>query len=501
MRARRRVERAFEEWAAKRGMLPSDDGAVDLWRDRIKIVLQGREDHLRRPDPTLWRSGDVHRLLIDHLVPQQTDAWGLAEHGVDTVREYLRFLDDTGRLHPGSTRVVTLLRELDRAASKFGAAMADSSRFRLAKRVWTAMRGDGLDIDSDTAEIDRWAERFSALDAQGRRRVLGELMDHDPRFETAPLVINGGQVAMLTPGMPPDKTLVWPGLAPCDCGCADAVSAPAPELPARTELTVAVAASETLRRLSALAEWVGEQGRPVDRHGELPRKDVAAMADEVGVPGVGAKRLRDVPALATLWDLAHELDVLSLRHTRVIRGETAPVVRAALRSDGVPGQALDLWDEVFDELVHPDSDAATPEQEQLRDWMQPWVPHMLGKLYREFAAREFVDVMWLVDEVVAERTENGVSEGELLDTLAVTTLLRGLSVLDELGAVEVDDPVVSDDVSPARAAALQVVGMAPWMLSPPDRLRVRLTDLGRRGVYLRLARENGLEPVVGAASV
>jgi hypothetical protein len=215
---------------------------------------------------------------------------------------------------------------------------------------------------------------------------------------------------------------------------------------------------------------------------------------------VGAKRLREVPALATLWDLALEFGVLSLRHTRVIQGETAPVVRAVLRCDGVPGQALDLWDEVFDELVHPDSDAVTPEQERLRDWARPWTPHLLGKLYREFAGGEFVDAGRLIDEVIAERTENGPAGGELLDALAATTLLRGLSVLEELGAVEIDVPSRQDE---APTAALQVVGMAPWALSPPKGLRVRLTDLGRRSVHRRLADEHGLDtsPVASAASV
>lgn len=443
---------------------------MELRRDRIGILLQGREDYLRRPDPTLWRSGDVHRLLIDHLPARQTDAWGLAEHAVDTVREFLRFLDGSGRLHPGSTRIVTLLKELDRVGGKFGAAMADTSRYRLAKRVWTAMREDGLSFDSDVAEIDRWAERFSALDAQGRRRVLGELMDQDPRYASGCLVVHGSQVAMLMPGVPPDKSLVWPDLVPCDCGCADVALAPPPVLPADTELVAAVAGSELLRRLSVLAEWMGDGGRPVDRHGELSRKDVPAAAAAVGVPDQRARPLRDVPALAMLWDLALELGVLSLCHARVIPGDTLPTLRAVLRRDAALEQALDLWDEVFDEVVDPDADAATPEQEQLREWMQPWTPHMLGNLYREFPDSEFADVGKLMDGVIAERAGNRPAGDELLDALARSVLLRGMSVLAELGAVEVDG------------------------------LRVRLTGLGQRIVYKRLASEHGVEvpPVVSA---
>lgn len=97
------------------------------------------------------------------------------------VREFLRFLDETGQLHPASTRAATLLKELDRLAPRFPAVMADSSRWRLVKRVFTAMMADGVPVDDD-AKIDRWAERFSALGPADRRFVLGELMAERSRL-------------------------------------------------------------------------------------------------------------------------------------------------------------------------------------------------------------------------------------------------------------------------------------------------------------------------------
>jgi hypothetical protein len=264
----------------------------------------------------------------------------------------------------------------------------------------------------------------------------------------------------------------------------------------------AVAGSETLRWLATLAEWVGVGGRPVDRHGELSRKDVPAAAEAVGVPDLSARPLREVPALTALWDLAIELDVLSLRHARVIPGDTLPTVQAALRREAVPEQALDLWDEVFDELVHPGADTATPEQEKLRDWAQPWTPHLLGNLCREFPDGEFVDAGKLIDGVIAERAGDHPPGGELLDALATSVLLRSLSVLAELGAVEVDAPSQVDEMPRNATAAAQVVGMPLWAVSSPEGLRVRLTSLGQRSVYKRLAGEHTAEkpPVAGAAS-
>ena len=172
----------FTDWAHAQGKVPV--GQSDRWRDRIAVLLQARANHLDRPDPTRWRSGDVHELLVTYVAPRQVDVWNLAEQGLATVRDYLLFLDATDRLHPASTRVATLLKEVDRLASKYPAAMADTSRWRLAKRVFTAILADGIPLDAEPAVLDAWARRFSARDAAGRREVLGELMDQHPEYAT-----------------------------------------------------------------------------------------------------------------------------------------------------------------------------------------------------------------------------------------------------------------------------------------------------------------------------
>jgi hypothetical protein len=179
-----------------------------------------------------------------------------------------------------------------------------------------------------------------------------------------------------------------------------------------------------------------------------------------------------------------------------------PTVQAALRREAVPEQALDLWDEVFDEMVHPGADAVTPEQEKLRDWMQPWTPHLLGNLCQEFPDGEFADAGKLIDSVIAERAGDHPPGGELLDALATSVLLRSLSVLAELGAVEVDAPLQVDELTRKATAAAQVVGMPLWAVSSPEGLRVRLTSLGQRSVYKRLAGDHTAEesPVASAAS-
>jgi hypothetical protein len=87
----------FTDWADAQGKVPA--GQSDRWRDRIAVLMQARAEHLDRPDPTRWRSGDVHELIVTYVAPRQVDVWNLVEHGLATIRDYLLFLDATDRPH------------------------------------------------------------------------------------------------------------------------------------------------------------------------------------------------------------------------------------------------------------------------------------------------------------------------------------------------------------------------------------------------------------------
>ncbi len=69
----------FAQWATERDLVPGAPDAAKRWRERIEILIDGRADYLGKPDPTLWKSGDVHELLMVHVVTRQFDAWNLAE--------------------------------------------------------------------------------------------------------------------------------------------------------------------------------------------------------------------------------------------------------------------------------------------------------------------------------------------------------------------------------------------------------------------------------------
>jgi hypothetical protein len=494
-RLRRRVIDEFTDWARAQGIVPGGE-AGRLWRERITILLQGRADYLDKPDPTRWRSGEVHDLFMTHVVPRQVDAWGLAEHGVDTIRDYLRFLDATDRLHPASTRLPTLLRELDRLAPKYPAAMADTSRWRLAKRVLTAVMADGIALNAEPAVLDAWAERFSARDAEGRREVLGELMDRHPEYATGPVLIRHGQVAVLRAGLPPVKHLVWPDLA-CDCGCEEQAQFPPIALPDPAVLAkeVATYGAGLLRQLAALAAWVGETGRTVDDRGEPRKSDRYELLAALGLPAEAARRT-EVPGVARLWRLAIEFDIIQLRRTRVVPGAGADLVSAALAGKGSPEQALDLWSDLADALVHPSVPVSLPKGgEHLRTWLQlPWTPRSLGLLYEASATGEPADLDALTAQLLKEyvyRMPPG--DPEFFAGLAAISVRQTLADLAQHGAVTIAGTSGEPDHWHAVTAA--VLDTMVWALHPEPGLTVELTDLGRYLARQGLLAENAHVPL------
>lgn len=76
------------------------------------------------------------------------------------------------------------------------------------------------------------------------------------------------------------------------------------------ELVASARASELLRRLKTLAEWVGED-RPLTEEGDLPPSDAAEVAGLLDMAASGpVEELADVPELVHLWELALAIDVV-----------------------------------------------------------------------------------------------------------------------------------------------------------------------------------------------
>jgi len=498
-RLRRRTVGDFAAWASERDLIPAGAEAARQWRQRIEILLDGRADFLGKPDPALWRSGDVHELLMTHVVTRQYDAWNLAEHAPSAVGQFLGFLDQTQRLHPASTRVSTLLKELGRLAPRFPEAMADSSRWRLAKRVFTAMAADGVRRD-DQVDVDRWAERFSALGPAQRRAVLGDLVDQEPGYASGRLMIHDGQVAVLQPGRTASKHAVWPD-APCDCP--DHREYPPVVLPGMPDLAAAVAGygSGLLRRLVELGRWASADGRPVDGRGEPPKEQVRAAAAALGLPAdeEQVRRMRDLPGLARLWRLCVEFGVLSLRRTRVIQGPGLDLAERVVRGDAEPDEALGLWAGLYEELLdcYEAPGRVARDVALLRSWLEGWTPRFLGMLFTEGSDGGWSRLDEMIGRLLEENSGMLPDDSEELTELASVAIRQPVADLAEHGAVEISpSPAELRERLPAAVRdASAALGVQSWAFSPPAGLRVRLTDLGRYAVRRQVLPEPAEVPV------
>lgn len=350
-----RVLADFEAWSADHHV-PSD--SLDQHSHRCYQLLEARARWGGRRDPVVWRSGDVHALL-DLTVRKTTDLSGLAEHGVETLRAYLEFLEAEDRFHPASAKLPALLRELERAAGRFAEAMADTRRYAMAKRFMTAAHADGIDVADDEA-LEAWLGAFNARPPGERASFLGPLAEERPDLLTAEFVNDGSVIAAVSPGRKETYRAMRDELArPCSCGH------PTVRLEPREELADAAASSLTMRRLAFLGEWCGP-GRQVDKHGGPVGGELANLCETFGISalsGVKIRTLRDVPRFAEVWQLAVQADVVRAGRTRAIAGPRAELADAVAAGEAREDEALELWLEALQAaLIDEELDAETAQQ-------------------------------------------------------------------------------------------------------------------------------------------
>jgi hypothetical protein len=183
-------------------------------------------------------------------------------------------------------------------------------------------------------------------------------MDERPGYATGQLLIHDGQVAMLGRAAPAAKHLVWPDLAG-DCGCERHAQFPPVALPEAVDLARMVATDGVgwLRRLAALAKWVGE-GKTVDGRREPRKADVPVLLASLDLPA-SSDRTGGTPALTRMWRLAIEFDVIQRRRTRVVAGSGTSLIANTLAGAAEPEQVLDFWSDLADELLDPPAPATT----------------------------------------------------------------------------------------------------------------------------------------------
>ncbi|MBA2280671.1 MAG: hypothetical protein H0W25_05470 [Acidimicrobiia bacterium] len=243
-------------------------------------------------DLARWGPADVEEILLE-LYPRKV----VLERGDESeviagFEGLLVFLASEGILAEDQAgRVIEAVRSL---SAVFVRAMADESRWGVGKRLLGGASAEGVDV-TDQAGLERWMTDFNQKSFAERGRILG------------PSPVDAAAARMIGP-LPP------------------VVLAPEAEL--------AAAAAETVwvRRVTGLAQWVGD-GKALTDRGNLKLADAKALVESLStgdrvdeVIGDHTYRTRsasELPGLDLAFRLAVESGVLAVDGRRLVAGERA----------------------------------------------------------------------------------------------------------------------------------------------------------------------------------
>ncbi|MGW2701724.1 hypothetical protein [Streptomyces sp. NPDC001340] len=474
-------------WAGEQG-LPVDGFTAETVLDyRHRATADGRLG--------LWEARHVEELLLSWLPQQVTELPG-EERGdaPGTLRALLCYLHAAQLANPCGPSLQDLLAAVDRVAEQYPAAMADRTRWGLAKFWATTAAEQGVDV-LDGAALQRFADRArrgeaaydgQALDAIMERRLTGRALSGSARAE---------------PQLPVT-------------------------LPQDDELRRQAGASTTVAQLRGLTEWAGQDGRPATATGRLRMADARELADLLGTGDKtdGVRSSADLPRLGLLVEWAKKA-----RLVRVVKGRLYAVAKAR----PVLADPLQLWLRAFESCFEL--------RQALLGARSGWhVESMLFDVYED-VLQDVLNTLYslpypmpwprLRDTVhLAYRTSFQFGNGSDLQhgmwfEHADRDLRTVLDLLDYLGAIERDrgmaDPVFFDvdlteagpellaDMPPEVAELLGVAGGTP---NPAARERadarreeltggpvelIRLTELGTLAVRQRLLAVGRDAPLIG----
>lgn len=274
----------------------SKDVAVDI--DEVRLLCDYASDYLDVAELSDFTPGTFEQLLLD-IYPRKVIA--PPESAAETVaaaHTLVEFLLDTGEI--GAKMATRMRARIDQIAPEMPAALADTSRFGMAKSIFGAMGAD-----ADAGEAGAGPGTLASAAAHGHP---GHAVRH-PRGRGG---VPSTRPAMITAGG--------------ECGCPECVPLPPVRLAPPQRVARAVRDAGLLHDACELVSWMIEGGRTPTVRGRLRVRDAARAARELGLPA---------PALA--WELAVTLGLV----------EAAAAVRAApgfrplaARADD---EVLDLW--------------------------------------------------------------------------------------------------------------------------------------------------------------
>ncbi|CAL9540779.1 hypothetical protein [Streptomyces sp. enrichment culture] len=472
-------------WAGEQGLSVDGFMAEAALDYRHRATADGRLG--------LWEPRHVEELLLCWLPETITELPG-EERGdaLGTLRTLLRYLHAARLADPRGPALEDSLAAVDAVAELYPGAMADRTRWGLAKFWAMTAAEQGVDV-LDGAALQRFAERAQrgevaydqqALDMVMERRLTGRALS---------------SVARAEPQLPV-------------------------ALPTDDELRRRAAASTLVGQLRGLAEWVARDGRAVTAAGRLRMADARELVDVLGTgdKAEGVRSSADLPRLGLLVEWAKKA-----RLVRVVKGRLCAVARAR----PVLADPLQLWLRAFEACFelrqaligarsgwHVESMLFDAYEDVLEDvlntlyslpYPMPW-PRLRDSVHLAYRARFQLDGgsdiqhrMWfehadrdlcmvldtLVDLGAIER-ERGMADPVFLkvDLSAEPELPEGMppELTELLGAAGVPDPSAQERDRRLR----EELSAGPVVL-------IRLTELGTRAVRQRLLAVGRDAPLVG----
>ncbi|NJP94393.1 hypothetical protein HCN51_33985 [Nonomuraea sp. FMUSA5-5] len=266
-------------------------------------------------------------------------------------------------------------------------------------------------------------------------------------------------------------------------------------LPAPDDLAGAAARSVTVRRLTTLATWAGELGRPLTRSGHLTLADARELSALLGT-GEAELQVRssaDLPRLRLLLAWARRLGLVRVTKGRLLQA----------RSATLPHDPAALWARAFDVLPELGAEISMSGRAGvLGRCFADVLPDVLATLYGmdDVPVARLEETVWpacqehVSMDATSERTKDLWRRRTALD------LERAFDVLADLGAVDLtrgpaDDRYASD--LDDGALPPEAVERLRERLASPDLLLARLTPLALRSVRDRLLREGRDAPLIG----
>ncbi|GIH23128.1 hypothetical protein Aph01nite_14380 [Acrocarpospora phusangensis] len=252
--------------------------SVDVDVDEVRLLCDYASDYLEVNELGDFRPGTFEELLLEIyprkvIAPPET-----APETVAAARTLVEFLVGTGEI---ATKVAARMRAtIDRIGPEMPAALADTSKYGMAKSIFSAIGADSLELGH-------------------------------------PLPVQGATAETVRDTATLDEE--------CDCpGCAPL---PAVRLAPVAEVVAAAREVPLLRDAHTVTAWLADHGGTTTVRKALRVKDARRITQELGVAR---------PALA--WRLALELGLADLAGTAVVKEEAFRVL-----ADRAPEEVLDLW--------------------------------------------------------------------------------------------------------------------------------------------------------------